>query len=152
MHPGILGTLPGMPRTPSPQPTPADNPAGPPEGTDHGHAGAGTLTDPAAYAAEAPQAGDLGATTPTTEDEPPTPLAGDLTAPGDPVESLATYLALHHPGAAVTPDEHPAHTALRLLTRLGARGDQGARCTAPYCNLPALHAGEHGWVHVEPRG
>lgn len=151
-----MGTLPGMPpqtrkqTEPTPAPTTTvdttTNPAGAPEGTDHGHQGDGS-TPSAPATPEQPQAGDLGATTPTQGDEPP---AGDLTGLGDPLATLGAYLTTHYPQDADT-EEHPALVAVRVLTRLGAHTTQGARCTAPYCNLPALHQSEHGWVHVEPR-
>ena len=144
-------TAPAPATTPAVPATPLEdtNPPGGPEGTDHGHAGAteahDTPTGPPG--ATQPSAADLHVDN-STEDAPAS--TGTVY---DGLARLEAYLRTQHPGEYQdTPDgpEHPADVAIRLLTRLGARGDQGARCQAPYCNLPALHGGEHGWVHVEP--
>lgn len=150
-----------MPKTPSrPQPAAeapleATNPAGPPDGTDHGHTGTlDTSTTPTAPpGAVQPSAADLGSTAPTqgdTEEQAHGTPAGTPEGTGDPVQALALYLRTHYPQEWQEGDEHPATLAQRLLQRLAAKGTSTSRCDAPYCNLPLMHHGEHGWVHVEP--
>lgn len=162
VHPRILGYRPGMATTPRPQTAPAPaatpavpatpledtNPPGTPEGTDPQSTGdlAEHPTTPLGTpGAVQPQGSDLHPDN-STEEHPDGVPYGIATHP---VDLLAVYLATHHP-ADVQPEEHPATTAVRLLTRLGAAGDVGARCQSAYCNLPAGHHGVHGWVHVEP--
>lgn len=144
-------TSPAVPETPLED----TNPPGAPEGVEQPSAapeGHATHTGPAD--AVQPTEGDFGSTTVTTEDEPPTPTGPARQGPtgSDPLDAhnrLVEYLVAHHP-ADLVQGEHVEDTAVRLLTRLGASSSTGARCQAPYCNYPALHAGEHGWVHVEP--
>lgn len=134
-------TTPGQPSTPRTLVDQGANPAGPPEGTDHGHAGA-----------------DPEATTPASQVDPTGVSQADLAesaqhlGPGSPTGRLIRYLTEHHPQEVgrVTPEgpEHPADTAVRLLSRLGARGTTQARCQEAYCNLPAAHEGAHGWINV----
>lgn len=137
---------PPAPGTTSPAPpTVVDqqaNPAGPPEGTDHGHAGAG----------------GEGAPTPVLVDPTPTLAAQQpevaWEGPGSPTGRLIAFLRTHYPeetGKVVVvggTQEHPADTAVRLLTRLAARGTAVPRCTEAYCNRPSGHTDEHGWVHT----
>lgn len=137
----VLGaSTPGQGATPRTLADEQANPAGPPEGTDHGHAGDGPEPTPAA----------------TQVDPTPTDTAQVLepereSEGGSPGARLVQYLRAHHPEelGRVTPQgpEHPADTAVRLLTRLGARGTAQVRCVEPYCNLPEGHTAEHGWIH-----
>jgi hypothetical protein len=46
--------------------------------------------------------------------------------------------------------ETPVDTAMRLLAGM-ATGGVFARCAAEYCNLPAEHDGDHGYVHYQAR-
>lgn len=112
--------------------------AGPPEGHDT-PVGTDTTTPTAAEVV------DPNLENSTEGDDPEGTQAGI----SDPLEALEVYLATHHRGERHV-GEHPATTAVRLLTRLGAKGATQVRCQAPYCNLPAGHDGQHGWVHVEP--
>ena len=133
---------PGAIPVPQPDGTAVSPQVGHPEGVEPGSAGA---------LAETP-----GAHTPPST--PTLPLAADLhvdnstedvpSPQGDEVATLAAYLALHHP-QDVSPTEHPATTAVRLLTRYAVQGTATTRCAEPYCNRPTGHTGEHGWVHVE---
>lgn len=45
--------------------------------------------------------------------------------------------------------ESPVDVAIRLLSGLSATGVH-PRCPAEYCNLPAQHDGEHGYVNYTP--
>lgn len=121
---------------------PTAHPAGPPEGTDHGHAGVGGEVPEAAVTPQAPPADPEGTSQPLRAIYTPTSPSGRLVA----------YLAAHHPGelGRTTPEgpEHPADTAVRLLTALGATR-QAPRCPEAYCNLPANHDTPHGWVNAQ---
>lgn len=46
--------------------------------------------------------------------------------------------------------ETPVDAAIRLLSGL-ATGGAFVRCATEYCNLPAQHDGDHGFVHFQPR-
>jgi hypothetical protein len=49
--------------------------------------------------------------------------------------------------------EHPADLAIRLMTGMVAiaHPQQTPRCQEPYCNKPAQHTDEHGWVNYDVR-
>lgn len=47
--------------------------------------------------------------------------------------------------------ETPVDVAIRLLQGMGVTTGSAARCTAEYCNYPANHDGEHGFVNYTPR-
>lgn len=132
--------LEATPTVPQPDGTPAAQ-VGAPEGVEPGSSGA--LAETTA--------------TPSPATPPTLPLAADLhvdnstetlVTPSDPVAALADHLARSHPGQALE-GEHPATTAVRILTAFGTHGTAMGRCGEAYCNRPALHTGEHGWVHVE---
>jgi uncharacterized membrane-anchored protein YhcB (DUF1043 family) len=46
-------------------------------------------------------------------------------------------------------EEHPADTAIRLLTGLTAKAHPSSvlRCDQMYCNKPKNHLDEHGWIN-----
>lgn len=46
--------------------------------------------------------------------------------------------------------ETPVDVAIRLLKGLGATVG-GARCSDEYCNLPANHDGNHGFINYQAR-
>jgi hypothetical protein len=84
----------------------------------------------------------------------PKPLSG---SPIQQIARLKDYLATSWPKAAA-PGEHAGDTAIRLLTGLNAAsnivlGDGPAisatRCSEQYCNQPAGHEDEHGWVNYQ---
>lgn len=136
----VLGaTTPGTEPTPRTLVDEVANPAGLPEGTDHGHAGDGPEPTPAATQVEPTPTDAAQVLQPTPE------------PPGSPTARLIQYLRAHHPGEVgrVTPTgpEHPADTAVRLLTALGARG-LAPRCPEAYCNYPVGHTGQHGMIHA----
>lgn len=147
---------------PLPEPIPARAPdpqAGYPEGVEPGASGAlaeplGAPSTPAS--ASAPLVADLHLDNSTEADQSPlaTPGHGDgYGTDGYADQALArlgAHLQAHHPEEPL--DVHVADVAVRLLTRYAAHTPAVTRCPESYCNLPAGHATEHGWVHVEPRG
>jgi hypothetical protein len=145
---------PTKPKSPKPtdthqeEPLTETNPAGPAEGVEQHSGPPEGHSTPIGTDTTAPTAAEV--VSPT--EQAPDPEAGTPGTPADdldPVVYLEEYLLTHHPDERRA-GEHPATTAIRLLTRLGAHGAHVTRCSAPYCNLPAHHGGEHGWVHVEP--
>jgi hypothetical protein len=55
---------------------------------------------------------------------------------------------MHH--ANLTRAESPVDVAIRLLKGLSAIST-GPKCSDEYCNLPANHDGQHGFVNFQPR-
>lgn len=144
----VLGaTTPGQGATPRTLVDEGANPAGPPEGTDHGHAGDGPEVAEAAVSATAPLDRRDALAQPTAQQPDWVPQE----RVGSPTGRLILYLAEHYPAEVSRPTpegpEHPADTAVRLLARLGARGTAQVRCSEAYCNLPTGHTAAHGWVH-----
>lgn len=70
------------------------------------------------------------------------------------INRLHSFLMTAFPGAMgrtnVQTPETPVDVAIRLLTGLSATGTH-RRCTAEYCNLPAEHDGDHGFINYTPR-
>jgi hypothetical protein len=95
------------------------------------------------------------ATTDTTVADQASPIQQSKSgAPPMQVARLKAYLAEHwgedrDPGRPL--GEHPADTAIRLLSGLGATSPAAPqRCDEPYCNQPSGHTADHGWVHYQP--
>jgi hypothetical protein len=74
----------------------------------------------------------------------PKPPSG---SPMHQVARLKEYLAANFPDAAIK-GEHAADTAIRILQGMstGVADAVAPRCLTQYCNKPATHTGEHGWV------
>lgn len=80
----------------------------------------------------------------------------DVEIGGDPifeVAKLTVFLEDAFPGERNRSNrqvpESPVDTAIRLLQALSASAPLSVldRCQAEYCNRPAGHDGDHGWVH-----
>jgi hypothetical protein len=70
------------------------------------------------------------------------------------VNRLNTFLMTRFPAemsrTRAASRETPVDVAIRLLQGLGSTG-AGPRCGEEYCNLPALHDGDHGFVTYQAR-
>lgn len=98
-----------------------------------------------------------------TSDEVPVQIYGaPISDPGEALRNpfaaelnkLQTFLMQSYPQemarSNVVKPESPVDVAIRLLQGLGAVTGPG-RCPAEYCNLPASHDGDHGFVSYTPR-
>ncbi len=99
-----------------------------------------------------------------TSDEVPvtqaagTPMNDPGTALRDPnaaeLNKLHTYLMTAYPQemtrSNVVKQESPVDVAIRLLSGFGVVTGSN-RCPAEYCNLPANHDGDHGFISYTPR-
>ena len=70
------------------------------------------------------------------------------------LNKLQTFLMTAYPKEMartnVVAPQSPVDVAIRLLQGLGAT-TATARCQDEYCNLPANHDGDHGFVQFAPR-
>lgn len=70
------------------------------------------------------------------------------------LNKLHTYLMTAYPQemarSNVVKPESAADVAIRLLSGLGVVTGT-SRCPAEYCNLPANHDGDHGFISYTPR-
>jgi hypothetical protein len=86
------------------------------------------------------------------------PISDPGTALRDPyaaeINKLNSFLMTSFPGEMGRTNrqtaESPVEVAIRLLQGLGSTGT-GARCRVEYCNLPAQHDGDHGYVSYQAR-
>lgn len=153
-------TAPAPAPSPAVPPTPLEvtNPAGPREGVEQPSGPPEGHDTPVGTDTTQPTAAEVVDQTleNSTEEGPQPPrlprTSGEVIVPGgvhDALWRLDGYLRTHHADDVVE-TEYAPDTAVRLLTRLSAKGTAVPRCTAAYCNLPAGHTEQHGWVHVEP--
>jgi hypothetical protein len=69
------------------------------------------------------------------------------------IKRLKDYLEIAFPDEMTRSnkqvEEHPADTAIRLLTGLTAKAHPSSvlRCDQMYCNKPKNHLDEHGWIN-----
>lgn len=98
-----------------------------------------------------------------TSDEIPVRLSGaPISDPGEALRNpyagelnkLQTFLMTAFPQEMNRSNtvklESPVDVAIRLLTGMGVVTGSN-RCPAEYCNLPANHDGDHGFISYTPR-
>jgi len=98
-----------------------------------------------------------------TSDETPSQIHGaPISDPGEALRNpyaaelnrLQTFLMTSFPQemtrSNIVRPESPVDVAIRLLQGLGVVTGTN-RCPAEYCNLPANHDGDHGFISYTPR-